>query len=555
MAVAAARNGSSSAGGSRAAAARNGVANRRAAAAAQQKQQQKRASSASSASTSAPIVIPYRYQQPRAPHPYPTPALGQDATLRSALAFVVLRRRLAAKAAAAAASATASALGRKKKRSRENAPTYEYTSALTPLALPGQPITDKSHVSHLVRLAIRTALPLGNDVLGIGIGAAGRRGPIVYNHQLAASSSSVGAVGGNMMQQHHQQHHQQQLAVLDGLLTNLSAKLSVVARASPGDARAIVREEFLDVLLTRAEEFEYRSDGRGGSSDDAMSRLLFSGEEEDGGNHHRRRRHDDGGVAAAAAASARLLFDRTRLCLAVCTVLHRLVVCGADCDALPAAIVGAASSYLRHVYDGSYQDGFDVVVPDGGIGARRGRGGTRRRKRVSFAFDEDYDDDEDDDDEDDDEDESAATVTAQVIPLPRIGDTVAVNVLILLEEVSLARCARHSYSFSYSASNDMLKSLRGGFGEDLLLSPPLTVTSDAAMFVRREELRVVAETRRRRRRMKKKRAGAGAGAGVFPAVGAAASGGGGVEYIPLLDAGAKLMLRLTLWDLVERLSV
>ena len=550
MAIAAARNGSSSAGGSRAAA-RNGVANRRAAAAAQQKQHQhQRASSASSASTSAPIIIPYRYQQPRAPHPYPTPALGQDATLRSALAFVVLRRRLAAKAAAAAASATASALGRKKKkRSRENAPTYEYTSALTPLALPGQPITDKSHVSHLVRLAIRTALPLGNDVLGIGIGAAGRRGPIAYNHQLAASSS-VGAVGGNMMQQ-------QQLAVLDGLLTNLSAKLSVVARASPGDARAIVREEFLDVLLTRAEEFEYRSDGRGGSSDDAMSRLLFSGEEEDGGNHHRRHRHDDGGVAAAAAASARLLFDRTRLCLAVCTVLHRLVVCGADCDALPAAIVGAASSYLRHVYDESYQDGFDVDIPDGGIGARRGRGGTRRRKRVSFAFDED-DDDEDDDDEEDDEDESAATVTAQVIPLPRIGDTVAVNLLILLEEVSLARCARHSYSFSYSASNDMLKSLRGGFGEDLLLSPPLTVTSDAAMFVRREELRVVAETRRRRRRMKKqreKRGGAGAGAGVFPAVGAAASSGGGVEYVPLLDAGAKLMLRLALWDLVERLSV
>ena len=335
---------------------------------------------------------------------------------------------------------------------------------------------------------------------------------------------------------------QQQLAVLDGLLTNLSAKLSVVARASPGDARAIVREEFLDVLLTRAEEFEYRSDGRGGSSDDAMSRLLFSGEEEDGGNHHRRHRHDDGGVAAAAAASARLLFDRTRLCLAVCTVLHRLVVCGADCDALPAAIVGAASSYLRHVYDESYQDGFDVDIPDGGIGARRGRGGTRRRKRVSFAFDED---------------ESAATVTAQVIPLPRIGDTVAVNLLILLEEVSLARCARHSYSFSYSASNDMLKSLRGGFGEDLLLSPPLTVTSDAAMFVRREELRVVAETRRRRRmkKQREKRGGAGAGAGVFPAVGAAASSGGGVEYVPLLDAGAKLMLRLALWDLVERLSV
>ena len=102
----------------------------------------------------------------------------------------------------------------------------------------------------------------------------------------------------------------------------------------------------------------------------------------------------------------------------------------------------------------------------------------------------------------------------------------------------------------------MLKSLRGGFGEDLLLSPPLTVTSDAAMFVRREELRVVAETRRRRRRMKKQREKrAGAGAGVFPAVGAAASSGGGVEYIPLLDAGAKLMLRLALWDLVERLSV
>ena len=182
---------------------------------------------------------------------------------------------------------------------------------------------------------------------------------------------------------------------------------------------------------------------------------------------------------------------------------------------------------------------------------------------MSFAFDEDDDDDEDDNDDEDDE--SAATVTAQVIPLPRIGDTVAVNLLILLEEVSLARSARHSYMYgfpSYSASHDddMLPSLRGGFGEDLLLAPPLTVTSDAALFVRTEELRVIAENRRRRRRMKKqreKRGGAAAGAGgVFAAVGAAAAGGGGgVEYVPLLDAGAKLMLRLALWDLVERLSV
>ena len=105
----------------------------------------------------------------------------------------------------------------------------------------------------------------------------------------------------------------------------------------------------------------------------------------------------------------------------------------------------------------------------------------------------------------------------------------------------------------------MLQSLRGGFGENLLLAPPLTVTSDAALFVRTEVLRVIAENRRRRRRMKKqreKRGGAAAAAGVFAAMGAAAAGGGGgVEYVPLLDAGAKLMLRLALWDLVERLSV
>ena len=59
------------------------------------------------------------------------------------------------------------------------------------------------------------------------------------------------------------------------------------------------------------------------------------------------------------------------------------------------------------------------------------------------------------------------------------------------------------------------------------------------------------------KKQREKRGGAAAGAGgVFAAVGAAAAGGGGgVEYVPLLDAGAKLMLRLALWDLVERLSV
>jgi len=349
--------------------------------------------------------------------------------------------------------------------------------------------------------------------------------------------------------QQHPTTAARQMAVLDGLVTNLSARLSIVANVAPNDAQAIVREEFLAVLLTKADAFEYRSGDRRGGNDDSTSRpknarLVFS---EDGAN-------DGGNTGTAAAASTRLLLDRTKLVLAVCTVLHRLIVCGADGDALPAAIAGAVSAYLRYVYDGSYQDGFDVGADDGtggggGAGSSNGSGsgsGSGGSKRVGFN-EEDEDEDDDNEDDEDDEDEFTTTTTAQVISLPRIGDTVAVNLLILLEEASsFVLATRRSYSFS-SVSNDILKSLRGGFGEDLLLSPPLTVTSDAAMFVRQEQLRVVAETRRRKRRMKKKRGGA--------AIAVGAGGGGGVEYVPLLDAGAKLMLILALWDLVERLSV
>ena len=511
-------------------------------------------------------IIPYSSRQL-------SRATGQDAALRSALAFVVLRRRLAAKAAAAAAAASSAPSrhngvvdltgGRKRSRGDDQNNTSSKSSASASLATPQVAMfADKSHVSHLVRLAITTALPLGDDVLGIGAGAGAgadavtntakgrRRGPIVYNHRLA-SSRGIGCASTTATAR--------QMAVLDGLLTNLSAQLSIVARSSPRDARSIVRREFLDILLAKADAFEYRSSRssaatatstRGGGD----HRLIFSGEEE---GYYDDYDDDDDSPAAVAAASTRLLLDRTRLVLAVCTVLHRLVACGADSEAIPAAIVGAASSYLRHVYDGTYPDGFDVVGADDSVarssmnsggGGRSGDDGSRKKK-VSFQEDYDDDEDEEDDDDDDEEEDHFTTVTAQVISLPRIGDTVAVNLLILLEEVGLPTHYRSYHGRPLSSSgNVILGALRGGFGQDLTLSPPLMVTSDAAMFVREEELRIIAEIRRRKRRMKRKKSGAaGAGAG--------AMGGGTVNYIPLLDPGAKLMLRLALWDLVEKLSV
>lgn len=497
----------------------------------------------SAATTSAAPIIPYQPRQL-------AKASGQDATLRSALAFVVLRRRLAAKAAAAAAATNNGVVdltGRKRSRGDENnhrrskqslALALTSTPAMTS-PLPRRPIVpDKSHVSHLVRLAITTALPLGDDILGIGAGGAsgggGRRGPIVYNHQLACNHTSATATA-------------RQLAVLDGLLTHLSAQLSIVARASPGNARAIIRRELLDILLVKADAFEYRSTrsgNSGGVSDDG--RLIFSGEEEDDDNYV----HGDGNDNPTAA-STRLLLDRTKLVLAVCTVLHRLIVCGADSETIPAAIVGAASSYLRYVYDGTYPDGFDVSTDVDNDDANANGVGAAGRSRKKVSFQEDVYGDEDDED-DEDEDDMFTTITAQVISLPRIGDTVAVNLLILLEEVGLTTHYRSYHGRPLSSSgNVILGALRGGFGQDLTLSPPLTVTSDAAMFVREEELRIIAEIRRRKRRMKKKKGAAGAGAGAA-AVGA---GSGTVNYVPLLDPGAKLMLRLALWDLVEKLSV
>jgi hypothetical protein len=558
MAIAAARTARSSGGGGRRA----------------PKQQQKRRQQARPSATAPPPapIIPYQAR-------HLARASGQDATLRSALAFVVLRRRLAARAAGAAAvggaggsrysNMAAGPGGGRKKRSRcrddddddEDDQRRSNPSRPPPPPRPA-PLADKSHVSHLVRLAIGTALPLGDAVLGIGIGAAGepigRRGPIVYDHRLASSSMSrKGAVGGASTNA-----TAQRMAVLDGLLTHLSAHLSVVARSSPGDAKAIVREEFLDVLLARADAFEYRSCPSPGPGPNDCGRLIVPGEEEEVLEVEA-----DGTAAPAAAAatpadaaSTRLLLDRTKLVLAVCTVLHRLVVCGADGVALPAAIVGAASSYLRGVYDGPYPDGFDVSWEEDGYGGGNpgGRVGVVGRrssgtKRVSFKddyYDDDYDDDDDDDD---DEDELTTIITAQVISLPRIGDTVAVNLLVLLEEVGLAAHLRSSCSYSCScscgvpslSSGVILGALRGGFGEDLLLSPPLTVTSDAATFVRVEEMRIIAEIRRRKRRMKKKR-------GAALAMGAA---GAAVKYVPLLDPGAKLMTRLALWDLVEKLSI
>ena len=533
------------------------------------------AAPAAPAATSAPApIIPYQSRQL-------AKASGQDATLRSALAFVVLRRRLAARAAAASPAAAAAAAtnngvaggvdvtagpGRKRSRGddtnhrRRGKTLAPASSAPAPVvSLPRRPIVpDKSHVSHLVRLAITTALPLGDDILGIGPGAGGggaagggaasgggRRGPIVYDHRLA-SSRGIGGAGTAATAS----ATARLLAVLDGLLTHLSAQLAIVARASPGDARAIIRREFLDILLVKADAFEYRSSrsgnsGGGDNYDDG--RLIFCSEEEDDDDDNYV--YDSEGNDNPTAASTRLLFDRTKLVLAVCTVLHRLIVCGADSETIPAAIVGAASSYLRYVYDGSYPVGFDVgadgnTCNDGANANGVGAGG-RSRKKVGFQED---DSDDEDDEEDDDE---FATITAQVISLPRIGDTVAVNLLILLEEVGLTTHFRSHHGRPVSSSGSViLGALRDGFGPDLTLSPPLTVTSDAAMFVREEELRIVAEIRRRKRRMKKKRGAAGAGTGAV-AMGAES---GKVAYVPLLDPGAKLMLRLSLWDLVEKLS-
>ena len=490
-------------------------------------------------------------------------ATGQDAALRSALAFVVLRRRLAAKAAAAAAATNKGVIdltggtGRKRSRGDENNHKGRGKGlASTPAMIVSPPprgpvVPDKSHVSHLVRLAITTALPLGDDILGIGAGR--RRGPVVYNHRLA---SSRGIGGTSATTSTSTSTTDRQLAILDGLLTHLSAQLSIVARASPGDARAIIRREFLDVLLVQADAFEYRST-RGGNSGGSVGdgRLMFSSVEDDEDYYAR----GDEGNDSPTVASARLLLDRTKLVLAVCTVLHRLIVCGADGEAIPAAIVGAASSYLRHVYDGSYPDGFDLgsdgdVDNIDGANANGVGAGGRSRKKVSFQED-DYDDEDDEDDEDEDEDKFT-TITAQVISLPRIGDTVAVNLLILLEEVGLTTHYRSYHGRPLpSSGNVILGALRGGFGQDLTLSPPLTVTSDAAMFVREEELRIIAEIRRRKRRMKKKRGAAGAGAGAGAGATAMGAGSGTVNYVPLLDPGAKLMLRLALWDLVEKLSV
>ena len=469
-------------------------------------------------------------------------------------------------AAKAKAAATANAnhgvvdlTGKKRSRGDENSKarrgkSLASTPAMMVSPLPRRPVVpDKSHVSHLVRLAITTALPLGDDILGIGAGSAttsgGRRGPVVYNHQLA---SSRGIGGTSASTTAAPTVTARQLAILDGLLTHLSAQLSIVARASPGDARTIIRREFLDILLVKADAFEYRSTRGGNIGGGEHGRLMFSSEEDDDDYYACGGEGND----SPTAVSARLLLDRTKLVLAVCTVLHRLIVCGADSEAIPAAIVGAASSYLRHVYDGSYPDGFDVSTDgDGdndcananGIGA-----GGRSRKKVSFQEDYDDEDDEEDDDEDEDDEDGVTTITAQVISLPRIGDTVAVNLLILLEEEGLTTHYRSYHGRPLpSSGNLILGALRGGFGQDLTLSPPLTVTSDAAMFVREEELRIVAEIRRRKRRMKKKRGAAGAGAGAT----AMGAGSDTVNYVPLLDPGAKLMLRLAIWDLVEKLSV
>ena len=273
---------------------------------------------------SAAPIIPYQSRQL-------AKASGQDATLRSALAFVVLRRCLAAKAAAAAAAANHGVVdltGRKRSRGDENkkrrskpslASALTSTPAMMVSPLPRRAVVpDKSHVSHLVRLAITTALPLGDDILGIGAGSAttsgGRRGPVVYNHQLA---SSRGIGGTSASTTAAPTVTARQLAILDGLLTHLSAQLSIVARASPGDARTIIRREFLDILLVKADAFEYRST-RGGNigGGGEHGRLMFSSEEDDDDYYACGGEGND----SPTAVSARLLLDRTKLVLAVCTV-------------------------------------------------------------------------------------------------------------------------------------------------------------------------------------------------------------------------------------------
>mmetsp|Transcript_29125 Transcript_29125/g.63225 ORF Transcript_29125/g.63225 Transcript_29125/m.63225 type:complete len:533 (-) Transcript_29125:908-2506(-) len=466
----------------------------------------------------------------------PTLSTTEERTLRSALAFVVLRRRLEGRLAAVSAAddanadfdaaadvadnhhaSASTANAHIRKRPRDDIATgsalpfftqRDPSDTCSTIERRGMPhttstrtITDKTHLSSLVRLAMSTALAMyRGDVMISAIpdereGSSPRRddyycsntnysgqsveddhafsllvnqysncssisrcvASALYDYQTAGTA--VAQIGSSSFHRTTIEKY----AVIDGLATSVASQLGIVASSSTDAAVEIVRQELLDIIL---------EDGIGNS-------IAPPPGGHGGISCHDNYEYVDDNVN---------VLEKTRLVSAICTFLHRVCYCAADGDGVVSTIIVAVCSFLRHLYDGKAPSLDSVATGNNDYGG-----------------------------DDDDDDEDITTVT--VIEVPNVADVAAVNLIILLEEVTLTRI--HDLSTSGS---EVLNDMTRGFGADLMTCPlQLGVKSAATYFRDGRLLGSIDEDEENRGEQ-------------------------------ILDRGAKLMLRLALWDLVGKLT-
>ena len=463
----------------------------------------------------------------------PTLSTTEEHTLRSALAFVVLRRRLEGRLAAVSAAddanadydaaadvtdnhhaATSTANTHIRKRPRDDIATESASSFFSRRdpsdtsssierrgmlhTTSTRTITDKTHLSSLVRLAISTALPMYRDDVMLGAipdegeGSPSRRddydcsktnycgqsgeddhafslkqysncscisrcvASTLYDYQTAGTA--VAQIGSSSVHRTTIEKY----AVIDGLATSVASQLGIIASSSTDAAVEIIRQELLDIILEDGIGYSISIGGYGGISCHDNYEFI-----DDNVN----------------------VLEKTRIVSAICTFLHRVFYCAADDDGVASAIIVAICSFLRHLYDGKAPSLGSVATGN-----------------------DDYDDDDDDED----------ITTAKVIEVPNVADVAAVNLLILLEEVTLT-CILDFPTSRSEVLNDMTR----GFGADLMTSPLQLGVKSATTYFR--DGRILGTKKEDE---------------VNP----------GEHGTQLLDGGARLMLRLALWDLVGKLT-
>ena len=304
-------------------------------------------------------------------------------------------------------------------------------------------------------------------------------------------------------------------ALLDGLASHLATQLASFASVEKSGAAGppsppslallarMIRVEFLDGLIPVGDV--NIATGRGRKSEGDAGGSLDSGEGEQGSD-------EEGDLA-------RLRLDRTRLVVATCTVLHRIHHCSADGGPVPTALTLAICGYLADVCSDRIPGEPGEAIP---------KEGHDRSDQGEFPASQDR------------ASPTEAPEAHIVVEVPRLADTVAANLLVLLEEIILARvqCARVRNSAdrgnggawdrdsnqdgktTAAAASSILTEMIEGLGVTMMM--PMC-TREVAKFVYNEEAKIDGAQE-------------------------------GEESTVLLDVGAKLIVRMGLLDIADKLS-